>query len=256
MDKVLVGIAVVDWRDEFVQSYANFRVEMNSVPKNYQISFASIYRNQLDVAQNRLAEEAVKGGYTHLLLIEDDLYNFKKVHLDKLLQDDLDVIGAAYFGSTFPHDLIAMRKFDPKEKLIDVGSMAGKHLYCLPADKCNGVQEVDLMGFGFTLIKTSVFSMIEKPYFDMTHEYNSDAYFYDKCHKSNIKTCVDFSVVLNHRGVTPENRNAYYQIGMIDKKYDAMLPESKKIFDNEEEAKQYEAEVAERIKIAEEERAK
>jgi hypothetical protein len=179
------------------------------------------------------------------MFIEDDVYGYTKIHLDKLLMDNLDIVAGLYWSSEFPYDLCALRKFDKSIKYTDFHKKDGKQTYELPNLK--GIQEVDLTHIGFTLIKTDVFKAVEYPYFQHTHEYNSDGYFYQKAMEKGYKLNVDCDVVLNHRGITPKNVNLYKQIGLVDEKYKDIESPKVIIYKNEEEAKVAEEAMNKRI---------
>jgi len=246
---ILIGVPVFDYKDKFVRNFMDFWTELLTTPKAYRCGRTFVYRQQLDIAQNRLAKEAIKGDFSHVLLIEDDIYGYTKVHLDKLLMDNLDIVCGACYGSEFPYDLLASRKFDKSFRYATLVRPTGKNLYEIPEPK--GVQEVDLTHTGFSLIKTDVFKKLEYPYFDMMHEYNSDGYFYEKCQDAGFKVHVDCDVVLNHRGVTPANVALYKQLGMADGVWKGMEPDQVRVFKDEAEAKKADDELRTRVLAAE-----
>ena len=246
---ILIAVPVFDYKDKFVRNFIEFWSELLITPKAYKCAYTFVYRQQLDIAQNRIAKEALAKDFTHILLIEDDIYGYTKVHLDKLLMDNLDIVCGACYGSEFPYDLLASRRFDKSFKYATLVRPPGKNLYEIPEPK--GIQEVDLTHTGFSLIKTDVFRRLEYPYFDAMHEYNSDGYFYEKAQNAGFKVHVDCDVVLDHRGVTPKNVQLYKQLGMANDVYKGMEPDQVRVFKDEEEAKKYEEELKAKILVAE-----
>ena len=56
-------------------------------------------------------------GSTHLLLMDDDIYDVTANDLFTLLEADKEVIGGIMFTSGFPHAMCAFRRFDLTKKV-------------------------------------------------------------------------------------------------------------------------------------------
>ena len=194
-NKILVGIPVFDYTDKFVRQFVGFWSELITSKRQYDVGHVFIYRNQLDVAQNRIVKLALSSGYTHILFIEDDVSHFVKSHLDKLLDAHKDVVSGVYFASGYPYQLCVKG-----------------------ASEQRGLQKVESAHLGFTLIRTEIFKDLKEPWFQMDMNVASDERFYLTCAAEDIDVYADFNVVLEHRGITPANVGLYRQIGVIDGK--------------------------------------
>ena len=69
-----------------------------------------------------------------------------------------------------------------------------------------GIQKVDIVGFGLTLIKTEKFRYLERPMFKDLGTIPDDTFFAQKCLDNNIEQYVDFDIKMAHREVTPMNK--------------------------------------------------
>jgi hypothetical protein len=87
-------------------------------------------------------------------------------------------------------------------------------LYEVPPEQRVGIQKVDLTSFGFHLFKTSIFKNMPKPWFKCDTTAPTDSYLADELLKRGKSMHVHFDVWLNHRGVTRENRDLHFQIGL------------------------------------------
>lgn len=216
--KILIGVPILFWSHEFATSFIRFWTElmMHPTSNKFHIGFEFRYRRPVDLAEQELADIAIDTGCTHLLLMDDDIYDVTANDLFTLLGADKEVIGGIMFTSGFPHAMCAFRRFDITKKVKDQPLLKETtRLYEVPHDQRVGPQHVDLIPFGFTLIKTSVFKKVgPRPWFKCDTKAPTDSHFADLCIDNNIEYYAHFGVWLNHRGIRVDNVNLQSQLGM------------------------------------------
>lgn len=216
--KVLIGISILAYSHEFVQSFLKFWTELfvSKYPGGrIEVGFRFAYRRPVHMAQEELAEFAIQNGCTHLLLMDDDIYDVTAKDLFTLLAADKDVIGGIMFTSKFPHAMCAFRRYDIKTRVAEQPILDGcARLYEIPPDQCVGIQPADLIPFGFTLIKTSVFKDLDKPWFHCDTQAPTDSWFMDTVMDAGIKPYAHFDVWLNHNGCNRITRQHMINMGM------------------------------------------
>lgn len=218
--RILIGIAILTWDHKFALSFLNFWTQLmtyNVVGRKFQISYYFAYRRPVQMAQEEIAQHAMNCGCSHVLYIDDDIFDLKVEDLFKLLDADKDVVGGIMYTGGFPYSMCAFRRYDTDKKVADMPTIYGiARLYEIPPEQRNGVVECDLIPFGFTLMKLSVFNKIPKPWFQCDCTAPTDSYFCDAIMKAGVKPFAHFDVWLNHKGVNRDNRDLYHQIGNIE----------------------------------------
>jgi hypothetical protein len=216
--KILIAVAILSWSHEFAMSFLNFWTELMTYQhkgRRFHVGFKFVYRRPARLAQEELAQYAVDTGCTHILYIDDDILDLKVENLLKLLDADKESVGGVMFTGGFPYAMCAFRRYDTTKAVADMPIVKGiARLYELPPDQRVGVQKVDLISFGFHLMKTSMFKGRPKPWFKHDAKAPTDSYLADDLLKRGESMHAHFDVWLNHRGVTRENRDLYFQIGM------------------------------------------
>lgn len=111
-------------------------------------------RRFISDARNILIQDALKYGCTHVLFTDDD-HTFPPDALVRLLNHDVDIVGALAFKREEP--------FDPCTFMtVDFNGVKG----LVSEYRCEeGLQEFDAVGFAFILIKIDVFKKMNWPYF-------------------------------------------------------------------------------------------
>ena len=217
--KILIGIPILSWTHEFAESFLNFWTSLMTFShkgRKFHIAYKFVYRMPVHKAEEQLAELAVKSGCTHLLLMDDDIYDVTADDLMKLLDADKDVISGIMFASGFPHAMCAFRRYDAKTKVADQPILKGPaRLYEVPPEQRKGVQKVDLIPFCFTLIKTKLFTELKKPWFSSDNQAPTDSWFADRVLEKKWDYYAHFDIWLNHRGVSRDNQHLWVQMGMI-----------------------------------------
>jgi hypothetical protein len=200
--KILVGTPTIKPDLRFLASLSQFIFEAS---KNFDVTYRMIRDRPLYEAENALAKEAMEGDYDYLLFLEDDHWGFTVEDLERLFVADKPVIALPYFSRHFPYQMTAMNL---KETVSGYGT---EPLNIYEPQERSGLSEVDLTGFGFTLIKTDVLHSLSDPIFFPT-EYCSkatDQWFYRKLlNELGLRPWVSFEHVLAHRDITLENVEA------------------------------------------------
>ncbi len=216
--KVLIGVPILAWTHEFALSFLRFWTELITVDpqkRKFHVGFEFKYRRPVDLAEEELAELALESGCTHLLLMDDDIYDVTADDFFKLLDADKEVVGGIMYTSGFPHAMCAFRRFDLTKKVADQPRLEEScRLYEVPHEQRVGLQPVDLIPFGFTMIKTSVFKKLPKRWFKCDTKAPTDSHFADSCIENNIEYFAHFGVWLNHRGIRQDNVGLQSQLGM------------------------------------------
>ena len=158
------------------------------------------------MARNLMCSTALdlyaKGEITHLLMIDDDM-QIPPGSIAKLAQNDLDVVGGAYYTRGLKP---VAYQLAPSYHFLD----------SLPAD---GLVQVDGTGGGFLLIACELLSKMKLHFKDEWWFQNTvamdageekymgeDVFFFRRAKELGVKTFIDCSVQLGHIGLTVVNR--------------------------------------------------
>lgn len=145
--------------------------------------------------REKLIEKAIEIDSDYVLWLDSDMM-FPSTVLLRLLEHRKDVIACNYFKRSLPQTTVAYRSIkdwnswvpmEPKERLV----------------------EVEGVGFGCILMKTSIFKKLKKPYFEFTYKKETQDWFGEdfnllgKIRKNNIKIYVDtvLSMDIKHLGI-------------------------------------------------------
>lgn len=218
--KVLIGVPILAWTHEFATSFLNFWTDLMTCKYDgvkFHVSYEFMYRKPVHMAEEALAEHAVNTGCTHLLLMDDDIYDVTSQDFVTLLKADKDVVGGIMHASGFPYAMCAFRRYNLDTKVADQPILKGPaRLYEIPPEQRTGLQKVDLIPFCFTLIKTDVFRKLRRPWFTCNSQAPTDSWFADAVLTKELEYYAHFDVWLNHRGVTRHNVSKWVEMGMIN----------------------------------------
>jgi len=218
--KILIGVPILAWTHEFAMSFLNFWTDLMMYQhkgRRFHVGYKFMYRRPVHMAEEELAEFAYDSGCTHLLLMDDDIYDVTADMLLKLVDADKDVIGGIMHTSGFPHAMCAFRRYNRKTKVADQPILKGPaRLYEVPPEQRVGIQKVDLIPFAFTLIKTKVFKDLKKPWFTCDTQAPTDSWFADRMLAKKFDYYAHFDVWLNHRGIRRDNQPMHVQIGLYE----------------------------------------
>ena len=155
-------------------------------------------------ANNGIWDIAFQNEFDYILRLDDDIWGVPPNAFSHLVEADKDVIGAAYPIRQFPYSICAYRRSDDTLSLVDIWKSQNR--MGLEDIKGTGIQPVDLVGFGMTLIKVAPFRLLDRPMYQGEANCPDDTYFAQKCLDNGIQQYVHMDVKLCHREVTPHNR--------------------------------------------------
>lgn len=217
--KILIGVPILAWTHEFATSFLEFWTDLMMYQhkgKRFHVAYKFMYRRPVHMAEEELADFAIACDCTHLLLMDDDIYDVKADDLMKLLDADKDVVGGIMHASGFPYAMCAFRRYDRKTKVADQPILKGPaRLYEVPPEQRVGLQKVDLIPFAFTLMKTKIFKQMKKPYFKCDTQAPTDSWFADRMLGKKLEYYAHFDVWLNHRDITKMTKPLYFQLGLM-----------------------------------------
>lgn len=153
--------------------------------------------------RNEIIDLALEQECTHILFIDDDMA-YPPDALLRLLEHDKEIVSGLYLSRAYPHNPI----------VYDLADEDGKCCPLFLMDNVKGLIPIVASGFGFLLVKTSVFSKLEKPYVRLgeldSEEWCDDIGFFKRVREAGIQPYCDLEVQCGHMGtmlVTP-NRTA------------------------------------------------
>lgn len=236
--RIMIGIPMLAVSYEFFESFLKFWTMLcfNRDPR-YEITYHFAYRRPVHMAEEYLVKTALNMKCTHILLMDDDIFDVTPDMLNKLVEANVEMISGVMHASKFPHAMCVFRRYDTTKKVLDMPSDNSMYrLYEVPAlcPHCKSqqtywdvkfcmhcgesidiaVQECDLVPFPFTLIDLKVFDKIKKPWFHCTNEYPTDSWFCDRLMEVGIKPHAHMLVRLNHAGVTDATRPHFVNMGV------------------------------------------
>ena len=184
--------------------------------RKFHVGYQFMYRVPVHKAEETLAQMAVDSDCTHLLLMDDDIYDVTVKDFLTLLDADKDVVAGVMYTSGFPYAMCAFRRYNTDTKVSDQPILKGPaRLYEVPPEQRKGLQKVDLVPFGFTMIKTSVFKGMKKPWFSADNQAPTDSWFADRMLDKKLTYYAHFDVWLDHRGINKYNQPLWVQMGLI-----------------------------------------
>lgn len=135
-------------------------------------------RSLPDIARNKLAERAIQYGYDYIFFLDDDMLFEDQNLMTRMVQQlearpDADIIAPAAFMRNPPYYPCVFRYSDDMP------------YFNVVADKNQGIVEVDGITCAATLVRTSLFKRMEKPWFEWL-QYGKDRLGEDLsfCHKA------------------------------------------------------------------------
>ncbi len=194
-NKVLIGVTTGEYarRADFYDYY-----NMLLKPEN-TLHIISHDRSPAH-GRNLIIQAAFDNNCTHVLIVDDD-HQYEPDALLRLLAHDKDIVSGLYFSRAYPHIPMA----------FDIAHEDGS---CFPIylfDGLKGLVPVVATGFGFLLIKTSVFEKLEKPYVRLgeldPEQWCDDMGFFKRTREAGIQAYCDLDCWVGHMGsmiVKPE----------------------------------------------------
>lgn len=212
--RILLGLATVTPDRRCLQSIGGFADGVARNLPQVQIDYANgwVWNKLLVDAQNEFADKVLEGNYDYLLTIEDDHWDFTWQMLDICLKANTHVAGISYRSRHFPFPVVPMKLQKIKENGV-------RYFTGMDDPNLKGYHEADLIGFGFTLIRSDVFRILDRPYFQL----NID----DMPGVGPRATDINFCVRLQQKGINPigcfQHRLNHRDI--VESKYKEMLVE-------------------------------
>lgn len=171
----------------------------------HQRKYPSMFEFKIDTyiekARNELVWNAVNEKATHLMMIDSDMV-FPPGGIDKLVDDNKDIVGGLYYGRIHPRAMAFHVNPDGSTRNVD-------------PSKEKGVFEVDFVGTGFLLINMNVFKTLMPPFFKFSYEpekfgikatdkvapaLGEDAFFCLNAKQHGFKVWCDSEIELGHVG--------------------------------------------------------
>lgn len=175
----------------------------------FEIGYCFPYRASWREANNAVFDMARDAGFEYLLRMDDDVWNVPQDAIKRLMEAGKPVIGAAYPTRHFPYSVCAYR-LSPEavaagQTAIDIWKKQASG--CVPVHG-SGVQQVDLVGFGLTLVRLRDIAAFPRQMFEGMGSVPDDTWFAQLCKDHGVSQWVHMDVQLNHRHVTPWNCDA------------------------------------------------
>lgn len=150
---------------------------VNLVRYNSDAVFAVTQGTYLSNLRSLLVKTSLQNGASHILFIDSDM-RFPHDSLDRLLAHDADIVGANYRQRT------------------QEGFTARKDGSFITSKDKTGLEEVDTMGMGVTLIKADVFKKLPEPWFDMP--FVGDKHVGEDVSFCNLARSHGFKIMVDH----------------------------------------------------------
>lgn len=236
--RIMIAVPMLAVSYEFFESFLKFwTMLLLAQDKRYELTYHFAYRRPVHMAEEYLVKMAQHNKCTHLLLMDDDIFDITPADLNKLVDAKKEFISGVMYASKFPHAMCVFRRYDPSKRVIDMPADTSMYrLYEVPAKCpcCNAaqthwdvkfcpacgsqidisVQECDLVPFPFTLIDLKVFDKVKQPWFHCTNGYPTDSWFCDRLMEAGIKPYAHMLVRLNHAGISDATRPHFMNMGM------------------------------------------
>lgn len=159
------------------------------IKKNPDSIFATATGTYLSNLRTKLARTALQNGASHILFIDSDM-RFPDSTIDRLVKADKDIIGANCVSRTQGTTTARIDEQFVQSK--------GK----------TGLEQVDFLGMGVTLIKAEVFKKLDEPWFAMPwnmaekEHVGEDIYFCKMARDAGFEVWVDhdLSKEVKHTG--------------------------------------------------------
>jgi hypothetical protein len=176
------------------------------------------YRQLWWEANNNIWDVAFSNKFDYILRIDDDVHGIPYDAFSKLLKADKVVIGAAYPNRRFPYTVQAMVRTQPEKTLIETFKDNDMTLQSVQFHGYKGteIQQVELIGFGMTLIKVAPFKYMERPMYKGVEVCPDDSYFAQICLDNEIPQYVHWGVKINHAHVTFANSGHLYNADVLE----------------------------------------
>lgn len=218
--KVLVACPTVRGIDPDPDRWLNSLIKIfnNCRREGFAHALFAPYQETWWPANNKIWECAFSCKFDYILRIDDDVHGVPDDAFSQLLSANKTVIGAAYPNRRFPYMVQAMVKTDPEKSFVESFNHDAGYLQSVQFHGYMGqhIQQVDLIGFGLTLIKVAPFKLLDRPMYKGTEVCPDDSYFAQVCADNKIPQYVHWGVRVKHAHVTFANAGFLYNADLIE----------------------------------------
>jgi len=225
--KVAVGICLkghtppASYHDRMMMAFQLGEKEMEDrckgVLKRYEFNWFSAGEIFVPFARDSLADLAIKYRCDYLFMVDDDMLAPPDLFY-QLVKHDVDIIAPLAFTRNPPHNPVIYECIEGYDKVSGKPYFINNVVKSYPRGK---LVEVDAVGFGAALIKTSVFKRMKAPYFMSTSPTGEDVLFCYQARKAGARVYVDTSIKLGHLShqlvVTEEYSDQYNQTDELER---------------------------------------
>jgi hypothetical protein len=174
--------------------------QLHEKNKKFIFKICFLHHQSLMESRTKIVQEALDSKTDWILFLDTDSIikiNTIEKMIETLENNNLDVLSCVFFKKKAPHQPVILHKED--------GFLYFEHDF-LPN---RGLIQVDAVGFGCTLIRTSIFETIDRPWFKITEKIlegnkrcweGEDIYFSEKATAKGYKLWVDTGLVEKHWG--------------------------------------------------------
>lgn len=182
-----VGVPTFGWVS------VNWHLTMHhlATPIFFSLRFVNVIGKQVDEARNKIVEDALQFGCSHILFVDDDVLP-PRDGLIRLWNHQVPIAAGVYYSKAQP----------PKPLIFRFGELSGVEDW-----KMGDLLKVDACGMGFTLIQTDVFKKMKPPWFKTVVDnkdgvdctYTEDIYFCERVRKElGLDVLVDTGIQCGH----------------------------------------------------------
>jgi hypothetical protein len=205
---VLMGIPTFGLYPDPNRWLATFLGALNEFSlRGWKVGTYFVYRKPVVDADNEIAHAAISTGADYVFRMDDDIWGFQPGYVNKLIDADKEFISGVMNVAGFPYARCAFVRKHPEKNLNDIFKNREFELVEVTGQ---GAVPCDMTATPFTLIKTTVYEKILRPYYDKIEGVAPDSTFCQKLLDAGIQPYAHMDVLLNHREVTPWNRHYLY----------------------------------------------
>lgn len=200
------------WLNSLIKILNNCRRE------GFTHAFFAPYKQTWWPANNEIWDTAFANKFDYILRIDDDIHGVPDDAFSQLLAADKAVIGAAYCSRHFPYMVNALIRRNGEISIIEAFQKNRADVQSVQFHGYQGtdIAEVELIGFGMTLIKVEPFKFLERPMYKGEETCPDDSYFAQVCLDNGIKQYVHWGVRIKHAHVTFENAGFLYNADVLE----------------------------------------
>jgi len=230
--------------ESFLKLWTELTIRQTKNELKYEIGYHFVKGKPVHLAETFAVQVARTNKCSHIILMDDDIYDVTADMVNMLYEAEKDVITGVMRTSGFPYAQCIFRRHNTEATVSSQPSQKGLfRLYEVPCrcpfcfeekiianfptwdtqwcyhcrkelPKDFPIQPIDLIPFPFTLIKMSVFERIKQPWFHCNTVFPTDSWFADRCIEAGIQEYVHMMIRFNHRGITDENFQHHFNMSL------------------------------------------